>query len=74
MNSLYLYVMANVEFPVGHPIIRRGDHVCRHLIDDLRRQDTPFIGLCRVKVVAPRGLMVLYLPHKLDGKLMFLCV
>ena len=63
--------MANVDFPVGHPIIRRGDHACRHLLDDLEKQGTPFIGLCMVKVVAPKGLMVPYLPHKSGGTLMF---
>ena len=24
VNSLYPYVMANKEFPVGHPVVRRG--------------------------------------------------
>ena len=32
VNSLYLYVMAHTEFPVGHPEIRRGDYSCCNLL------------------------------------------
>ena len=71
VNSLYPYVMAHTEFPVGHPEIWRGDYSCCNLLSDLKPRNVPFIGVCLVRVLAPRGLMVPYLPHKIDGKLMF---
>ena len=71
VNSLYPYVMSITEFPVGHPTIRRGDYSCRSLLRKLDGWGISFIGVCLVRVVAPRNLMVPYLPHKIDGKLMF---
>ena len=71
VNSLYPFVMSITEFPVGHPMIRRGNHSCRNLLNDLKRRGEKFIGVCMVRVLAPKDLMVPYLPHKLDGKLMF---
>ena len=64
--------MSVTEFPVGHPVIRRGDIVCRHLLDELAQCGEEFIGLCQVRVVATDNLMVPCLVHKMDGKLMFL--
>ena len=71
VNSLYPYVMSVTEFPVGHPEIRRGDNSCRLLINNLRKCGVPFLGVCLVRVLAPKDLMLSYLPHKTDGKLMF---
>ena len=72
MNSLYPYVMSNTDFPVEHPVIRHSDFSCRNLLKDIERSGDTFIGLCLVRVFAPKNLMVPYLPHKVDGKLMFL--
>ena len=71
VNSLYPYVMVNTEFFVGHPVIRRDDNACGSLFRDLDRRGVSFIGICLVIVLAPKDLMVSYLPHKIDGKLMF---
>ena len=72
VNSLYPYVMSKTKFPIGHPMIRRGHAPCINLMNELKRRDEDFIGVCMVCVLAPRGLMIPYLPHKCDGKLMFL--
>ena len=71
VNSLYLFVMSIMEFPVGHSMIRRGNHSCRNLLNDLKRRGEKFISVSMVRVLAPKDLMVPYLPHKMDGKLMF---
>ena len=71
VNSLYPFVMSMTKFPVGHPSIRRGDHSCRNLLRELKNKGHSFIGICLVRVLAPKELMVPYLPHKIDGKLMF---
>ena len=72
VNSLYPYVMSKTKFPIRHPTIRRGQAPCIDLMNELKRRDEDFIGVCMVRVLAPRGLMIPYLPHKCDGKLMFL--
>ena len=72
VNSLYPYIMSKTKFPIGHPTIRRGHASCIDLMNGLKRCDEDFIGVCMVCVLAPRELMILYLPHKCDGKLMFL--
>ena len=72
VNSLYPYVMSKTKFPIGHPMIRRGHAPFIDLMNELERRDEDFIGVCMVRVLAPRGLMIPYLPHKCDGKLMFL--
>ena len=72
VNALYPYVMSITEFLVGHPVIRRRDVVCRHLLDELAQRGEEFIGLCQVRVVATNNLVVPCLAHKMDGKLMFL--
>ena len=59
---------------MGHPMIRCGNHSCRNLLNDLKRRGEKFIGVCMVRVLALKDLMVPYLPHKLDGKLMFFYV
>ena len=41
-------------------------------MNKLKRCDEDFIGVCMVHVLAPRELMIPYLPQKCDGKLMFL--
>ena len=74
INSLYPYIMVHTEFPVGHPEIRRGDYSCCNLLSDLKQCNVTFIGVCLVRVLASRGLMVPYVPHKIDKKLMFFCV
>ena len=73
VNSLHPYVMANTDFPAGHPVVRRGDHSCHHLLKDLEKHGISFLGLSLVRVLAPRGLTMPYLPHKIGGKLMFFC-
>ena len=72
VNSLSPYVMLIVDFPLGHPEIRRGDHSCRNLSDKLKRENKTFIGLCQVRVLAPDNLFILCLAHKMDEKLIFL--
>ena len=74
INSLYPFLMSITEFPVGHPMIQCGYHSCRNLLNDLKRRGEKFIGVCMVRVLAPKGFMVPYLPHKMDGKLMFFYV
>ena len=68
VNSLYPYVMTKVEFPIGHPEIRRGDESCRNYIKSLSE---PLIGLCMVKILPPSNLFFLCLAHKMNGKLLF---
>ena len=63
--------MSMTKFPLGHPSIRRGDHSCRNLLRESKYKGQSFIGICLVRVLAPKELMVPYLPHKIDGKLMF---
>ena len=36
INSLYPYVMSEIDFPLGHPEIRHGNHSCRNLLSKLR--------------------------------------
>ena len=72
VNSLYPYIMSKTKFPIGHPMIHRGHASCIDLMNELKRCDEDFIGVCMVRVLAPRELMIPYLPHKCDGKLMFL--
>ena len=71
VNSFYPFMMSMIEFPVGHPIIRRGDESCRDLLRGLERKGEKFIGLCQIRVLAPGNLMIPSLAHKIDGKLMF---
>ena len=71
VNSLYPFVMSMTKFPVGHPLIRHGDHSCRNLLRELKSKGQSFIRICSVRVLAPKKLMVPYLPHKIDGKQMF---
>ena len=68
INSLYPYVMSKVEFPIGHPEIRRGDEACRNYLGSL---NVPFIGLCMVKILPPSNLFFPCLAHKMNGKLLF---
>ena len=65
VNSLYPYVMSITEFPVGHPTIRRGDYSCRSLLRELDGWGVSFIGMCLVRVLAPRNLIVPYLLTRL---------
>ena len=58
VNSLYPYVMSI-------------DYSCHSLLRELDGWGILFIGVCLVMVLAPRNLMVPYIPHKIDGKLMF---
>ena len=44
--------------------------MCRNLLKDLEKKGAEFIGVCMVRVLAPTNLMIPYLPHKIDGKLM----
>ena len=63
--------MSITEFTVGHLTIQRGDYSCCSLLRELDGQGISFISVCLVRVLAPRNLMVPYLLHKIDGKLMF---
>ena len=36
VNSLYPYVMGEIEFPIGHPKIRCGDYSCRNVLNKLK--------------------------------------
>ena len=71
INSLYPYVMAEIEFPIGHPEIRHANYSCRNLLNILKLKKERFIGLCQVRVVPPGGLFMPCLAHKMDGKLLF---
>ena len=71
INSLYPYVMSKIDFPLGHPEIRRGNHSCRNLLSKLRSTNVDFIGVCQVRVLPPDNLFVPCLAHKMDGKLSF---
>ena len=71
VNSLYPFVMSTTKFPVGHPSIRGGDHSSQNLLRELKNKGQSFIGICLVRVLAPKQLMVPFLLHKIDGKLMF---
>ena len=68
--------VTDVDSQVIHylEVIRRGHAPCIDLMNELERRNRneDFIGVCMVRVLAPRGLMIPYLPHKCDGKLMFL--
>ena len=33
VNLLYPYVMPEMEFPISHPEIRRGDYNCRNFFE-----------------------------------------
>ena len=74
VNSLYPYIMSKTKFPIGHPTICQGHASCIDLMNKLKGCDEDFIGVCMVRVLAPRELMITYLPHKCDGKLMFFVV
>ena len=71
INSLYPYVMSEIDFPLGHLEIRRGNHSCRNLLSKLRSTNKDFIGVCQVRVLPPDNLFVPCLAHKMDGKLLF---
>ena len=71
INSLYPYVMSKIDFPLGHPEIRRGNHSCRNLLSKLRSTNVDFIGVCQVRVLPPDNLFVPCFAHKMDGKLSF---
>ena len=71
VNSLYPYVMSIIDFPLGHPEIRRGNYSCKNLMDKLKRDNKKFIGLCQIRVLPPNELFVSCLAHKIGGKLMF---
>ena len=68
VNSLYPYVMSNLEFPIGHPEVRRGDEACWNYMKSLKE---PFIGLCMVKILPPSNSFFPCLAHKMNGKLLF---
>ena len=72
INSLYPLVMSVTEFPIEHPTIRCGHGSCIDLMKKLDRDNVQFIGVCLVRILATKCLMVPYLPHKCDGKLIFL--
>ena len=40
--------MSEIDFPSGHPEIRRGNHSCRNLLNKLRSTNKDFIGVCQV--------------------------
>ena len=59
INLLYPFVMAEIEFPIGHPEIRRGDYSCRNLLNKLKLKKERFIQvvfhylLCALVCMAP---------------------
>ena len=63
--------MSEIEFPLGHPEIRRGNYSCRNLLNKLKRKNEKFIGICQVHVLQPDNLFIPCLTHKMDGKLLF---
>ena len=71
VNSLYPYIMSKVNFPIGHPEIRRGDDSCKSLLASLEESGVAFMGLCLVKILPPFDLFVPCLAHKINGKLLF---
>ena len=71
VNSLYPYIMSKVNFPIGHPEIRRGDDSCWRLLTSLEESGMAFIGLCFMKILPPSDLFVPCLAHKINGKLLF---
>ena len=52
VNSLYPYVISKYKFPIGHPTLRRGHASCIDLMNELKRCDKDFIGVCMVRVLA----------------------
>ena len=71
VNSLYPNVMSEIDFPFGHPEIRRGDYSCRNLLNRLTKQNEKFIGICQVRVLPPDKLFIPCLAYKMNGKLLF---
>ena len=53
VNSLYPYVMSEIDYPLGHPEIRRGNYSCRNLLHKLKMKNKKFIGICQVRVLPP---------------------
>ena len=51
--------MSQIDFPLGHPEIRRGHHSCKNLLNKLQSRGQEFIGVCQVCVL-PR---MIYLFH-----------
>jgi len=58
-TSLYLFLNKYKEYPVGHPQIITKD------FQDLRQ----YFEVAKIKVLPPRGLYLLVLPYKSNGKL-----
>ena len=71
VNSLYSYVMSEIEFPLGHSEIRHGNYSCRNLLNKLKGKNEKFIGMCQVRMLPPDNLFIPCLAHKMDGKLLF---
>ena len=71
LNSLYPYVMSEIDFPLSHPEIRRGDYSCRNFLNRLMKKNEKFIGICQVRVLPPDKLFIPCLLHKMNGKLLF---
>ena len=53
VNLLYPYVMAEIEFLIGHPEIKHGDYSCTNLLNKLKLKKERFIH-----VVLPGGLFM----------------
>ena len=71
VNSLSPYVMSEIEFPLGHPEIRRGNYSCRNLLHKLKMKNKKFIGVCQVRVLPPSNLFIPCLAPEMGGKLLF---
>ena len=63
--------MSEIEFPLGHPEIRRGNYSCRNLLHKLKMKNKKFIGICQARVLPLSNLFIPCLAHKMDGKLLF---
>ena len=61
ITSLYPYVQAYKQFPIGHPEI---------ILKDFKQIDEYF-GFVKLSIVAPKNLYIPVLPMKCNGKLLF---
>ena len=62
VTSLYPWVNAEAEYPVGHPVV---------LTNPLNQDIAHYFGVALVDVVPPHGLYHPVLPHRHCGKLTF---
>ena len=61
VTSLYPFVNKTCKYPIGHPEIITKDF----------KNINDYFGICKVKILPPRGLFFPVLPVRHDGKLLF---